>query len=371
MRPKRKARGNYISEWFAHRLFPSVTSSDAALSDQKTHRCPMLSHATGEHRKCIKSDASKGVCTVNSSSNGSRQDWLVCPYRALDDGLLADAARRLFRCPNGTEVRLIPAPLMASDEHRTSFCHFVDRGGLGLLYMQNQLGGEISLRATERSPELSFDSTLIEVVRDHDRFRLERYGFLEIQTMDFHGSYRHAVKNVTDALRLHKKNFPKEVEQNPDWLSQKVEGPNIANVFKRTFYQMMLKFQIGAHPPCVGCVFAVPRSVWDSWQRHLGAPALAEQHLEPGVSLLLEPGEHLNIQDAPAWIYVFDLDADSLTTPNPLRIQDRIATTAAAVSYYALEVAPAAAISEGGESDRVLERIAKRMAAWWPEVISD
>lgn len=373
MSPKKKTtkeRGNYISEWFAHRVYPVVTSSDAALQDQKTHRCPMLSHATGEHKECIKTAASKGVCTVNSGSNGPRQDWLVCPYRALDDGMLEDAARRLFRCQSDTEVRLVPAPLMASDRHRATFCDFVRRGGLGLLYMQNRLGGEISLRATPRSPELAFDSTLIEVIQRDDGFHLGRYGFLEIQTMDFHGSYRNAVKNITDALRLHEKKFPNEVERNSHWLSEKVEGPNIANVFKRTFYQMMLKFQIGAQPPCVGCVFAVPRSVWDSWQRHLGAPDLVEKHLEPGVSLLLAPNEQLHVEDAPAWIYVFDLDVDSPVTPNPIRVEDRIATSASALAYYALEVAPAAAISAGGDSDRILERISTRMADWWPEVIS-
>jgi hypothetical protein len=39
---------------------------------------------------------------------------------------------------------------------------------------------------------------------------------------------------------------------NQRWLSEGVEGPNIANVFKRTFYQMMFTFQLGHHERCAG-----------------------------------------------------------------------------------------------------------------------
>jgi hypothetical protein len=57
--------------------------------------------------------------------------------------------------------------------------------------------------------------------------------------MDFHGSYRAAVTNLRDAHRLHGRKFPKELAQNQGWASEDVEGPNIANVFKRTFYQTL------------------------------------------------------------------------------------------------------------------------------------
>src|SRR5437667_12908286 len=90
--------------------------------------------------------------------------------------------------------------------------------------------------------------------------------------MDFHGSYRAVVKNLEDALRLHGLQFHKELQSKPNWLGERIEGPNIANVFKRTFYQIMLNFQIGADESCAGCVLALPVSVWDSWQRHLGKP---------------------------------------------------------------------------------------------------
>ena len=101
-----------------------------------------------------------------------------------------------------------------------------------------------------------------------------RFGVLEIQTMDFHGSYRLAVQNLDDSLRLHGSGFADALQQNQRWLAERIEGPNIANVFKRTFYQMTLKFQLGVHPRSVGTSLAIPQAVWDSWQPHLGRPEL-------------------------------------------------------------------------------------------------
>ena len=47
-----------------------------------------------------------GVCTINNASNGSRQDWLVCPYRALDPNLIDNVVRRLFgAAPESTDDR--------------------------------------------------------------------------------------------------------------------------------------------------------------------------------------------------------------------------------------------------------------------------
>lgn len=53
-------------------------------------------------------------------------------------------------------------------------------------YLQNKLGGEISVGATTHSPELSFDMTLVELVPTNGRSAgIGRFGVLEIQTMDF------------------------------------------------------------------------------------------------------------------------------------------------------------------------------------------
>lgn len=110
------------------------------------------------------------------------------------------------------------------------------RGDAGILYLQDKLGREISIAPTDRSPELAFDITMVRVALADGAVGLGEYGILEVQTMDFHGSYRAVVKNLEDALRLHGADFHREVRRKRQWLGDYVEGPNIANVFKRTFY---------------------------------------------------------------------------------------------------------------------------------------
>jgi hypothetical protein len=97
------------------------------------------------------------------------------------------------------------------------------------VYLQNKLGGEISLSRTERSPELSFDVTMVDLILRDGLPTIKRFGILEIQTMDFHGSYRAAVKNLEDALRLHGDAFHATLLSNQRWLRDGIEGPNIAN----------------------------------------------------------------------------------------------------------------------------------------------
>lgn len=182
--------------------------------------------------------------------------------------------------------------------------------------------------------------------------------------MDFHGTYRNVVKNLKDALRLHRTEFSRTVEQNPHWLSDRIEGPNIANVFKRTFYQIMLKFQIGAHSSCSGAALAIPSSVWDSWQRHLGRPELRE--IADGV-MLMNSGNH-GSSDAKSWIYVFDIIQGSSPTPNRLAIKHTISTDTSSLAHYAFTVAPLAAIEQSGPVDRLLATVRQRLATWWPEL---
>ena len=38
---------------------------------------------------------------------------------------------------------------------------------------------------------------------------------------------------------------------------------------------MILMFEAGVHPRCVGTALAIPQAVWDSWGRHLGEPGLS------------------------------------------------------------------------------------------------
>lgn len=258
------------------------------------------------------------------------------------------------------------APTLVREEVRDEISRTLKDGVCNVVYVQDKLGGEISLSPTIRSPELSFDITLVELVEAADTPVVSRYAVLEVQTMDFHGTYKYVVKNLKDALRLHGTLFPGILQANLNWLSDHIEGPNIANVLKRTFYQMTLKFQIGGHGACAGTALAIPAAVWDSWQRHLGAPELIPG--DGGIYKLRPPDRDVSETSAPAWIYVFDVDAESAETPNTITLTKVIATDADSVAHFALKVAPEAALAVGGSADRVLETIRKRLASWWPQL---
>lgn len=358
-------RGNFVSEWFGYRTYPHVHGSTGALRTQRAGQCPFLTAAVREKRECVKKAPSSGVCTINSASNGTRQDWLVCPYRALDPDLIETVVRRLFGARPDRPVRIVPAPALAKQAMRAEIAGLVHDGALAVVFLQNKLGGEISIGATNRSPELSFDMTLVELTAaGRKAVHVGRFGVLELQTMDFHGSYRRAVQNLKDALRLHGSDFADVLQKNQRWLADRIEGPNIANVFKRTFYQMMLKFQLGVHPRSVGTSLAIPQAVWDSWQPHLGRPDLVSRG--DGTHALQRPDAHDS--DVRAWIYVFETDDDSDTHPSPIAVRRAIATNAASIAYYALEDVPSRAFSEAGSAATVVAAIHRRLSAWWPEL---
>jgi hypothetical protein len=275
---------------------------------------------------------------------------------------MQSAARRLFNPPG--KLLVLPGPTLEAEDVRERVSRALSTDGQVVVFLRNRLGGEISLSPTERSPEISFDITMVEIIRDGDGLAVGRYAILEVQTMDFHGTYESAVKNLNDALRLHEKEFHEMLGRDEGrWISERIEGPNIANVFKRTFYQIMLKFQIGAHESSAGCVLALPSSVWDSWQRHLGKPELASR--VDGTFELSKPGG-LGTSHVPAWIYVFDVDSASSDTPNPIVVQKVIATDADSIAHYAVKVAPDFAIAEGGAAGMVATTIRRRLGEWWP-----
>lgn len=354
---------NVLGEWFGHRVYPTVASTTGALADQQAKRCPFLTLATETERVCVKAAKSIGVCTISSTSNGPRQDWLVCPYRAMDPRLLEDAARRMFAVNRSRTVVIHAANTLVRDEIRVEVSSALTRGAAAFVYMQDKFGGEVSLSATDKSPELSFDVTIVELIHGETGPTVGRYAILEVQTMDFHGSYSHAVTNLNDALRLHPADFHQQVEKNVGWLSNKIEGPNIANVFKRTLYQMLLKFRLAGQGACSGAALAIPAAVWDSWQRHLAAPILA-----PAADGTFRLAADRSDAEIRAWIYVFDLDAASTESPNPIVIQKVIGTDADAVAHFAFKAAPDAVLAEGGSGSLVVELIRKRLASWWPEL---
>ena len=358
-------QGNFISEWFGHRVHPAVVSSERSLAEQSSQMCPFLSKVKETQQACVKQAASKGVCTISSSSNGPRQDWVVCPYRAFDPLFFRLIASRLYRVKREGILHVLPAPQIEEPNTQKAIKKRIDQGGRVLLYFDAKIGGEISISPTPNSPEMAFDVTFVEIEGRKQEYTLGRFAILEIQTMDFHGSYRKSVQNLEDGLRLHGKKFPAVLQENLRWLGEGIEGPNIANVFKRTFYQMMFKFNFGLTSSCAGTALAIPAAVWDSWQRFLGGPQLVK-HAD-GTFRLKAPGAHMRGK-VPAWIYVFDMHSQAKVTPSPMRIDRVIAVSAEALAHYALERAPQAASAHLTSKDGIYATLRRRLLGYWPEL---
>lgn len=364
--PRDPAARPHIAEWFGHRVFPVVAVGSAASMDQVSGRCPFLTETVGTPTPCVKTANSRGVCTISAASNGTRQDWLVCPYRALDERLLSGMVRRLYGLDKDQPVLIRPVSALAGATIRDELLTAA-RGSdprRAFVYFQDKLGGEIGLSKTPASPELSFDITVIELLAQGDDLRVGRYGVIELQTTDTHGSYAQAVTALSNALDLHGPAFHANVQQNPEWAGRKIEGPNISNVFKRTFYQIALKFQITRREASVGCILALPQPVWDSWQPFLGAPELRQQ---PDATWRLLDDHEANPAD---WIYVFDISERQGPdgAPAPLEVSLVIGTDAATLSRAAFDVAPAKALASSAGTDAVVGAILRRLTAFLPGV---
>jgi hypothetical protein len=369
----RAASRPHIAEWFGHRVFPIVSSGDTPIDDQRSGRCPFLTETLKQSTPCVKAAGSRGVCTISASSNGPRQDWLVCPYRALDEGLLTDMVCRLYGIAPLDPILIRPVVALAEEAGRSEILNAARGQERVFVYFQDKLGGEIGLSKTAASPELSFDITVVELLPGTQAslwsgigpvVTVGKYGVIELQTTDTHGSYSHAVSALTSALDLHKERFSEQLEENPEWAGRKIEGPNISNVFKRTFYQISFKFQVTKRDTSVGCALALPQPVWDSWQAFLGAPELHEQ---PDGTWRLLDDQASRPSD---WIYVFDIDSQPRTDgqPAPIRVSLVIGTDAATLGRAALEVAPAKAVAHGGEYDAVTEAIRRRLGRYLPGI---
>lgn len=360
---KTEIKGNYVSEWFGQRIYPLVRMDYSAMSGKKFGKCPFLTNILGGATECVKSENSQGVCSISSTSNGPRQDWLVCPYRVIDSEIVKQGCATIFGLE--TEVQPVPVSILKQEDELEKFKALVEKNGSGYLFFQDKLGGEISVIATDRSPEMAFDVTLVEVMYAAGEFEVTRYGILEIQTMDFHGSYKHAVANLRDALRLHEKDFPEALQSKPEWAGKSVEGPNIANVFKRTFYQIMLKFKLSGQGAAAGTVLALPRSVWDSWQPFLGAPELEDE--SDGVKRF-KLDDSIKEQSLNSFICVFDLDGGQNSSVSPVKIAHFIRVSPDRLAHHAFTEVPNNMLHAIQSSDAVLSRIKTRLSEWWPDL---
>ncbi|HYR90803.1 MAG TPA: hypothetical protein VE422_42465 [Terriglobia bacterium] len=255
---------------------------------------------------------------------------------------------------------MFAAPVLATSPKQAEVKQLLDNGEKVLVYFDQKMGGEISVSPTRSSPEIAFDTTFVEITGGSTGLRLERFAILEIQTMDFHGSYRKAVDNLSSALRLHDDEFPKQVQKNSRWLGERIEGPNIANVFKRTFWQLMFKFEMATSPGCSGVALAMPVAVWDSWQRFLGAPQLTQ--IDDALFRLQQPDS--NSEPESSWIYIFDLQSGIRKTPSPLFIQKIVRTTASALAHHALDEAPKGAMNQLRLG--IYPALRNRIRKFWP-----
>ncbi len=239
-------------------------------------------------------------------------------------------------------------------------------GGRALVYFDQKLGGEISVRATTKSPEMAFDITLVELHAEGEQVRLGKFAILEVQTMDFHGSYGGAVEKLSSALSLHPTDFAEALSGKQWWAGDGIEGPNIANVFKRTFYQMVFKFGFAASEHCVGTALTIPQSVWDSWKPFLANPTL--ERLANGTHRVIEHGSAGTNAKRNTWIYVVDLDSRAPSSPSPLSIKMEIQVSAEQLAALAIEDAPRAAEEELLGESGIYKTLRRRLRTYFPGI---
>ena len=363
--PPSECAGNFVSEWYGQRIYPEVRLDVTAVTGANAGTCPFLSEVLHARKNCVKNENSSGVCTVSSVSNGPRQDWLVCPYRVINSTIVTRACQLIFGLADAVDP--VPVSILEQGEELQRLVDFINANGVGYVFFQDKLGGEISIIGTSRSPELAFDVTVVEIRPDgNGGFAVTRFGILELQTMDYHGTYKHAVSNLRDGLRLHRQQFVEALTGNLErWSGQQVEGPNIANVFKRTFYQMLLKFRLaGEGSAAAGMVLAIPQSVWDSWQPFLGAPELEDE--ASGIKRLRVIPEAPVEPQLNAYICVFDLDSNDHNPISPVVIRHFIRISPERMTHHAFTEVPAHILHAIQTDESVLATIKSRLGAFWP-----
>lgn len=373
--PPEASRGNFVTEWFGHRVWPTVDGTSEAERNQRSRYCPFLSNATGEQRQCIKiprrGAEPTGVCTISSDSNGVRQDWLACPYRILDQHftLLQEPVRTIYQIGDSEDVLILPATALRHPYQQSRVKEaFESPTTRVFVFAADKLGGEVDFRETLASPGSKVDVSIIEVLEANpltgEPSELGKHLIYEIQTADFHGSPLHAVRLLQELCpKDSDEPYHDRLAADVDICGTRVEGPNKANIFKRTIYQMILKMEMAKHPDCAGFSMVIPVPVWESWLRHLGNPDLDPGEVA-GLPSLEESSEEL-VSNSHSWIFVFDIHRESVESPQPLRITKRIAISSEALKYYAFDL-PAGKSFAAGVVDRYRDSLRRRISSnWW------
>ncbi len=352
--------GNFVAEWFGHRVWPDVNESDASRRDQSARLCPFLTIATGESASCIKRahgwDEPYGVCTVSSDSNGVRQDWIACPHRTLDQRftLLTTAIRNAYAVENHANVLLLPLTVLHREDQRARIRAGLASGSRLFLFASQKLGGEIDLPETDASPGAAVDMSVIEVLDAEENGKPLTFGnhlFYEIQTSDFHGSPLHAAALLRDSCPRGEPTaeYHSVLKSRVEICGTGVEGPNKANIFKRTIYQMIFKIELARDPQCAGFAIILPIPVWDSWLKHLGRPELIPTAEGSHRVALTAPSDAATAsgERARATVYVFDIDRTAAESPHPLQIVQEVEVSADALAYHSFVRASNEALQGG------------------------
>ena len=137
---------NFVSECFGYRVFATARTDPASLREQQTF--PFLSAAEGSASVCIKSERSRGVCTVSTMASGIRRDWLDCPYCALDPRLLNSAIARLFGGLDLSTIFVVPAIPLVTAEIQAGVLDKLRSEHRVFIYFDEKLGGELSIPET-------------------------------------------------------------------------------------------------------------------------------------------------------------------------------------------------------------------------------
>jgi hypothetical protein len=246
---------------------------------------------------------------------------------------------------------LLPVTALNVEVRRRSIVSALSSGGRVFLFSGNKMGGELELAETIASPGASVDISVIEVESTDEDGVPNGYGehfFYEIQTADFHGSPLHAAGLLKKACPKggNSENYHSNLLSQVEICGTGVEGPNKANIFKRTIYQMLFKIALAQHSHSAGFAIVLPAPVWDSWLTHLGRPSLDSIAGERGQFALLSPSEKQDgFAGGKATIYVFDIDRESPESPSPLRIIRQISCSSGALAYFTFEEAARQALA--------------------------
>jgi hypothetical protein len=129
-------------------------------------------------------------------------------------------------------------------------------------------------------------------------------------------------------------------------------------VFKRTFYQMLLKFELSKDGASAGTVLVLPESVWESWQPFLGRPTIERVS---GTEYKIVGADNKGYHGTNAWIFVFRLDETSADAISPVRITSKIRVSATDLLQHAFVAVPQNMLHWARTENALLNRIRERI----------